>query len=87
MPIFVTLWRIAPGQLKEATRQGSKTLAAPPKGVKVLATYFTFGRSDAIWIYEAPNEEAAFKLVAGITAAKSETMLAIPREKGLSLIE
>jgi uncharacterized protein with GYD domain len=64
----------------------AKTLAKD--GVKVLANYWTLGRYDAVWIYEAPNEKAMMKAqlrVGDIVA--TETLVAVPRAEAVKLVE
>jgi len=74
---------------KEVAEYGNKVLKNAPKYIKVKASYWTMGRYDAVWIIEAPNEEKLFKwfLKAGrIDIAKTETMIALTREKAMKMI-
>jgi uncharacterized protein with GYD domain len=74
---------------KEVAEYGNKVLKNAPKYIKVKASYWTMGRYDAVWIIEAPNEEKLFEwfLKAGrIDIAKTETMIALTREKAMKMI-
>ena len=74
---------------KEVAEYGSKVLKNVPKHIKIKASYWTMGRYDAVWIVEAPNEEKLFGwfLKAGrIDIAKTETMIALTREKAMSML-
>ena len=87
--IFIRL-----GKLREkATNKGAAEVTKIMKelakeGVKVLSYYYTLGRYDTVVIIEAPDEKAAMKagiMLGGIVA--SETLVAVPREEGMKLIE
>ena len=59
-----------------------------PEGVKIIGTYWTLGKYDAVWIYEAPNEKVAVKL--GIDAGEAmqtQTLVAIPRDEAMKLLD
>ena len=58
------------------------------EGIKILGQYWTLGRYDSVWIFEAPNEKTAMKLgVAVSEAVKTETLVAVTREDALELLE
>ena len=74
---------------KEVAEYGSKVLKNVPKYIKIKASYWTMGRYDAVWIVEAPNEEKLFEwlIKAGrIDIAKTETMVALTREKAMKML-
>ncbi|HSF28555.1 MAG TPA: GYD domain-containing protein [Nitrosopumilaceae archaeon] len=73
----------------EVAKYGSRVLKNVPKYIKIKASYWTMGRYDAVWIVEAPNEEKLFEwfLKAGrIDIAKTETMIALTREKAMKML-
>ena len=74
---------------KEVAEYGSKVLKSVPKYIKIKASYWTMGRYDAVWIVEAPNEEKLFEWflkVGRIDIAKTETMVALIREKAMRML-
>ena len=67
---------------------GKKLMQNLPEGVKILGSYWTLGRFDAVWIYEAPNEKVAMQL--GIEAGElmqTQTLVAISRDEALKLLK
>jgi len=67
---------------------GKKLMQNLPEGVKILGSYWTLGRFDAVWIYEAPNEKIAMQL--GIEAGElmqTQTLVAISRDEALKLLK
>ncbi len=74
---------------KEVAEYGNKVMKTVPKNIKIKASYWTMGRYDAVWIVEALNEEKLFEwfLKAGrIDIAKTETMIALTREKAMKML-
>ena len=74
---------------KEVAEYGNKVMKTVPKNIKIKASYWTMGRYDAVWIVEASNEEKLFEwfLKAGrIDIAKTETMVALTREKAMRML-
>lgn len=72
---------------RDAAEYGKSILENLPRGVKIIGTYWTLGKYDAIWIYEAPSEKDAIKL--GIDAGEvmqTQTLVAIPREGAIKLL-
>jgi len=66
----------------EITRKLSK------EGIKVVSHYWTLGRYDDVVTIEAPDEKAAMKVAIIISdLVKSETLVAIPRNEGIGLLE
>jgi len=67
---------------------GKKLMQNLPESVKMLGSYWTLGRYDAVWIYEAPNEKTAVQL--GIEAGElmqTETLVGISRDEALKLLK
>ena len=57
------------------------------KGIRVLNWYWTLGRYDTVFIFEAANEKEAMKLSTGIAEwVATETLIAIPREEAVKLL-
>jgi uncharacterized protein with GYD domain len=55
---------------------------------KLLHAYWTFGRYDAVITLEAPDEKAALRaLMRWGDMLETETMLAIPRDDAMHLLE
>ncbi len=74
---------------KEVAEYGTKILKNVPKHIKIKASYWTMGRYDAVWIVEVPDEEKLFEwfLKFGrIDIAKTETMVALTREKAMKML-
>ncbi|MGI0082353.1 MAG: GYD domain-containing protein [Nitrosopumilaceae archaeon] len=74
---------------KEVAAYGNSVLKKTPKHIKVKSSYWTMGRYDAVWIVEAPNEERLFEWflkVGRIDIARTETMVAIPRDKAMKML-
>jgi uncharacterized protein with GYD domain len=56
-------------------------------GIKVLGWYWTLGRYDTVFIFEAANEKEALKSAIAISDfVWSETLVAIPREEAIKLV-
>ena len=84
--IFIALIKFKK-KAKDVVEYGKKVMENLPEGVKIIGTYWSLGRYDAVWIYEAPNEKVAVQL--GIDAGdamKTETLVAISREEALKLL-
>jgi len=67
---------------------GKKVMQNLPEGVRIIGTYWTLGKYDAVWVYEAPNEKVAIQL--GIDAGEAmqtQTLVAIPREEAMKLLK
>jgi len=57
------------------------------KGINVLNWYWTLGRYDTVFIFEAASEKEALRLAASISDwVATETLLAIPRQDALNLL-
>jgi len=74
---------------KEVIAKANKiTEKLSKEGVKVVSHYWTLGRYDDVITIEAPDEKAAMKVAIIISdLVKSETLVAIPRNEGIKLLE
>jgi uncharacterized protein with GYD domain len=75
--IFVSLAKAAPGKAKEAM-ESLKGLSSLPGGAKLLSCYVTFGRYDAVCIWEAPDLASANRCVKALVEkglVTTETMV------------
>lgn len=85
--IFISLIKFGK-KAKDVAELGNKILKNPPKGIKMISIYWTLGRFDSVWIYEAPSEKEAMRLGIAIgEVARSQTMVAISREDALKLLD
>jgi uncharacterized protein with GYD domain len=58
------------------------------EGTKILGQYWTLGRYDAIIITEGPDEKSTMKaLLRWGDLVSTETLVAVPREEALKLVE
>jgi uncharacterized protein with GYD domain len=86
--IFISLLRSKKSGSEAGIDQETKMLnSLKKKGIKILSYYWTLGRYDAVFIFEAPTEKDAMKLAIEFGEAVTvETMVAIPREEAIKLI-
>jgi uncharacterized protein with GYD domain len=57
------------------------------KGIKVLNWYWTLGRYDTVFIFEAASEKEALKTSIGIAEfVATETLVAVPRQEVVGLL-
>ena len=85
--IFISLIKFRK-KAKDVAEFGKKLMQNLPEGVKILDSYWTLGRFDAVWIYEAPNEKVAMQL--GIEAGElmqTQTLVAVSRDEALKLLK
>ena len=85
--IFISLIKFRKNT-KDVAEFGKQLMQNLPEGVKIITSYWTLGRYDAVWVYEAPNELTALQL--GIKAGdlmQTETLVAISRDDALKLLE
>ena len=85
--IFIALIKFR-RKAKDVAEFGKKLMQNLPEGVKILGSYWTLGRFDAVWIYEAPNEKVAMQL--GIEAGElmqTQTLVAVSRDEALKLLK
>lgn len=73
---------------KEAIDDATKKIEEFKKrGIKVLDWYWTLGRYDTVFIFEAANEKEALKVSMDITEwVSTETLVAIPRQEAINLL-
>lgn len=84
--IFIALVKFKK-KTKDVAEFGENLMQNLPEGVKILGSYWTLGRYDAIWIYEAPNEKVAMQLGLGAEELmQTQTLVAISREEALKLL-
>ncbi len=87
--IFITLSKFKKKPTKELIAESDKLFAkAAEEGGKVLAGYWTLGRYDTVFITEGPDEKAVMKaLMRWGDLVSTETLVAIPREESVKLLE
>jgi uncharacterized protein with GYD domain len=87
--IFISLVKFTRKPKKEDGAEVERMFAEQAKmGIKNIGTYWTFGRYDAVRIYEAPDEETAMKgLLMSPDRVMTETLVAMKREDAQRLIE
>ena len=84
--IFITLLRFKK-KARDVTEVGKKIMQNLPSSVKIIGTYWTLGRFDAVWVYEASSEKDAIKLfIDAGDVASTETLVALPREEAMKLL-
>ena len=84
--IFITLLRFKK-KARDVTEVGKKIMQNLPSSVKIIGTYWTLGRFDAVWVYEASSEKDAMKLfIDAGDVASTETLVAVPREEAMKLL-
>jgi uncharacterized protein with GYD domain len=87
--IFITLARWKKKPTKELVAQSGKLLEqAVKEGARLIGMYWTLGRYDAVLIADAPNEKAFMKAIMRWgDMLSTETLVAVPREEALKLLE
>jgi uncharacterized protein with GYD domain len=76
--VFVSLVKAAPGRAKEAV-ESMKGMPSLPAGVKIVGLYVTYGRYDAVCVWEAPDLAAANRAMRAFVETglvSTETMVA-----------
>ncbi len=88
MLIFVNLGRFRKKPDKATAGDSAKIVEEfKKKGVNVLNWYWTLGRYDTVFIFEAASEKEALKTATDISEwVSSETLVAIPRQEAISLL-
>ena len=85
--IFIALIKFKK-KAQDVVEIGKKVMQNLPDDVKMIGSYWTLGRYDAVWIYEAPNEKVAIKLgVDASEAMDTRTLVAVTREDALKLLD
>jgi uncharacterized protein with GYD domain len=88
--IFISLGKFRKKPTKQMTDEVTKMTKdlAQKEGIRILSFYWTLGRYDTIVIMEAPNEKAAMKMNLMVNDfVSTQTMMGIPREEALKLVE
>jgi uncharacterized protein with GYD domain len=87
--IFIKLCKVRKKLTKESIAEVTKVIQRMTKeGVKYLNIYYTLGRYDVVAILEAPDEKVAMKAAMMVGDIEStETLVAVPREEAMKLIE
>jgi uncharacterized protein with GYD domain len=87
--IFISLCKFRKKPTKESVAQGTKLLEHTVKeGAKILGVYWTLGRYDVVLIIEERDEKAAMKAAARFgDLLSTETLVAVPREEAIKLLE
>jgi uncharacterized protein with GYD domain len=91
--IFVSFGRFRKKPTKETITEPSSQTATVVKemakeGIKVLSWYWTLGRYDTLFIAEAPDEKTFMKAMLRLADwVATETMVAVPREEAIRLVE
>ena len=88
MLIFVSLCKFRKKPTKETTGDATKLIEDyKKKGIKVLNWYWTLGRYDVVFIFEAASEKEAMKTAMGVSEwVAAETLVAIPRQEAINLL-
>jgi len=86
--IFINLGKFRKKPEKETAGDTAKMLEEfRKKGIKVLNWYWTLGRYDTVFIFEATSEKEAMKLATDISEwVATETLVAIPRQEAIKLL-
>src|SRR5687767_5253319 len=96
MPTYVLMTKLSLSSLhdskgrREAGQKWKKKVEQQVPGIKWIAHYALLGQYDFMDIYEAPDQEAAFKvsiLSRELGAVAAESWPAIPYEKYLPIAE
>lgn len=87
--IFIALNRFRKKPTKEGIAESEKLLKqAVKEGTKILGFYWTLGRFDSVIITEARDEKTAMKTVMRWgDMLSTETLVAVPREEAVKLLE
>lgn len=83
--IFITLIKFKK-TAREVANIGNTLMKIPPAGVKLISNYWTLGRFDAVWIYEAPDEKVSLDFVLSLgDVADTETLVGVPRDEAIKM--
>jgi uncharacterized protein with GYD domain len=88
--IFITLSKLRKKPTKEMTDEVSRIMRMnfEKEGVKILSFYWTLGRYDTVITMEAPDEKIAMKVNLMVNDfVSTQTMVAVPREEAIKLVE
>ena len=86
--IFVNLGKMRNKPDKKMAGEATKIIEDfKKKGIHVLKWYWTLGRYDTVFIFEAKSEKEALKASIGISEfVSTETLVAIPRQEAIQLL-
>ena len=86
--IFIHLGKMRKKPDKEMAGNATKMVEEfKKKGIKVLNWYWTLGRYDTVFIFEAASEKDALKMSIDIAEwVATETLVAIPRQEAINLL-
>jgi uncharacterized protein with GYD domain len=87
--IFISLARWRRKQTKETVAKSNKLFDEMVKeDIKIVGQYWTLGRYDSIVITEAKDEKSAMRaLMQWGESISTETLVAVPREEAIKLVE
>jgi len=86
--IFIHLGKMKKVPVKEMAGDTGKMVEEfKKKGINVLGWYWTLGRYDTVFIFEAASEKDALKVSIDISEwVTSETLIAVPRQEAVNLL-
>jgi uncharacterized protein with GYD domain len=86
--IFISLGKMRKKPNKELAGQSTSITDEFKKmGIKIIGWYYTLGRYDIVFIFEAANEKEALKVSLAVAEMVApETLVAIPREEAIKLL-
>ena len=86
--IFVNLGKMRNKPDKKMAGEATKIIEDfKKKGIHVLNWYWTLGRYDTVFIFEAKSEKEALKVSLDIAEfVSTETLVAIPRQEAIQLL-
>ena len=87
--IFITLSKLRKKPTKESMAQANKIFEQMVKGgSKIIGQYWTLGRYDTVNIIEGKDEKSALRnALRWGDMISTETLVAIPREEAVKLVE
>jgi len=87
--IFISLVKFRKKPSKTFPEESNRILAEMAgKGFKPISMYWTLGRYDAVLVSEAPNEKVVMEtMIKYGEIVSSETLVAVPREEALKILE
>ncbi len=84
--MFITLIKFRK-KARDVVEVGKMIMQNLPPTVKIIGTYWTLGRFDAVWVYEGASEKDAIKLwINAGDVVRTETLVTLPREEALKLL-
>ena len=85
--IFISMIKFKKS-VSEVVETGKQVMNSLPSGIKMIGTYWTLGKFDAVWIYEAPSEKDAMRLgILTSNVMRLQTMTALSREDAMKLLD